>query len=317
VEPVLTPEEVAAVVAQGTGLSAPAERVAERVDLAGGDRLLRALLPSFDPVGRRLADRLRALLTPSLKTDVRVQVSPPEIASPSSWPRAGGFTVVASLRVGDMPQGGLLVIDPTLGSLLIARAFGSRRPAEEAPQRALSSVERRVAGPIVESIVAEIGAAFAAVAPLPFALGRIESDERAFDLQRWGGAGLLFSVSLQAGETSGSLALGLSSAALEPLRVQLGRGDGAGRDPTAPEHTARIGRLVRDATVELRAVIGGARLSLAQLVALRTGDVIHLDRAVGDPIPVEIEGTAKFRGRPVLSRGSLAVEVSGRMEESR
>jgi len=311
-EPVLTKEEIAAVVAGQPGASR--EPTAERVDLAGGDRLLRALLPSLDPFSRSLAERLRALLTPQLKVDVRAQIAPAEIASPSSWPRHAGYSALASLRVGDMAFGGLLVLDPPLVSLLVARAFGSRRPLEDPPERPLSAVERRVLVPIVESIVHEIGNAFTSVAPLGFTLIRIEANEHALDLDRWGGTGLLIAATLSAGEAGGVLALGLSSAALEPLRTQVGRAVAA-----APmrESTARIARLVRDATLEVTAVLGRSRLTLAQLVALRPGDVVHLDRAVGDPIPLQVEGVAKFRGRPVMSRGSLAIELSARTEDAR
>lgn len=315
-EPILTREELAAVVAETSGLAQ--EVVAERVDLAGGDRLLRALLPALDPFVRRLGERLRALLTPIVKADVRVQVPPAEIVSPSSWPCQGGYIALASLRVGDMPFGGLLIIDPAITGLLVSRAFGSRRPTEEPPQRALTAVERRVLAPFVESIVNEIGGAFKDVAPLSFALGRIEADERALNLDRWGGAGLLITMPVLMPEVSGSMSLGLSTAALEPLRAHLGRRAGDdGPGAVARESAARIGRAVRDASVEMTVVIGQARVTLAQLVALRAGDVVHLDRAVGDPIPVHVEGIPKFHGRPVLSRGSLSVELSGRMEDSR
>jgi len=316
VEPILTREELAAVVAETSGLAR--EPVVERVDLAGGDRLLRALLPALDPFIRRLGDRLRALLTPTVKADVRVQVSPAEIVSPSSWPCHGGYVTLASLRVGDMPFSGLLIIDPVITGLLVSRAFGSRRAVEDPPQRALTAVERRVLAPFVESIVNEIGGAFKSVAPLSFALGRIEADERALSLDRWGGAGLLVTAAVHMAELSGSMSLGLSSAALEPLRAHLGRRAGDdGPGAIARDCAARIGRLVREATVEMTVVIGQARVTLAQLVALRAGDVVHLDRAVGDPIPVRVEGIPKFYGRPVLSRGSLSVELSGRMEEPR
>jgi flagellar motor switch protein FliM len=316
VDPLLTREEVAAVVAETTGIAR--EPIAERVDLAGGDRLLRTLLPALDPFVRRVGERLRALLTPLVKADVRVQAAPAQIVAPSSWPCQGGYVALASLRVADMPFGGLLMIDPAITSLLVSRAFGSRRTVEDPPQRSLSAVERRVVSTTVESIVHEIGAAFREVAPLAFSLGRIEADERALHLERWGGAGLLVTASVQTADLSGSLSLGLATAALEPLRVHLlRRSSDEGAASAARETAVRIGRLVRDATLEMTVVIGQARLTLAQLVALRAGDVVHLDRAVGDPIPVRLEGVTKFSGRPVLSRGSLSVELAGRVEETR
>jgi len=309
-DPVLTREELAAVVAQNA--EAHAEPMPERVDLAGGDRLLRSLVPVFDRFGRAWAERLRAMLTSTLKMDVRIHVSPAEIASPGAWPRHEGYSATATLRIGEMASGGMLNLDPTLTALLVSRTFGSRRTTEVPPERRLSSVERRILAPLVESIVAEIGHALSTITPMPVALNRIEADDPPLGSERWGSAGLVIAATLQGADIGGTMALTLPSGALEPLRALAGRQDGGAG--ASRDGASRIGRLVCEATVELAAIIGHSRLTLAQLLALRPGDVVHLDRAVGDHIPIQVEGIAKFRGRPVLSRGSLAVELSGRME---
>ena len=72
-----------------------------------------------------------------------------------------------------------------------------------------------------------------------------------------------------------------------------------------------LGRVKLEASVEL----GGATLTVRELMALKPGDVMLLDSAVEADVPLFIQRRAKFRGRPMQSRGSLALRIEGLIEE--
>ena len=69
---------------------------------------------------------------------------------------------------------------------------------------------------------------------------------------------------------------------------------------------------VMDVPVTLTAVLGAARLPVSRYLELKEGDTLALDRAVGEPIEIAVNGTVIGRGEIVLvdeDAGRLGVRV--------
>ncbi|MBN2804072.1 MAG: FliM/FliN family flagellar motor switch protein [Deltaproteobacteria bacterium] len=63
------------------------------------------------------------------------------------------------------------------------------------------------------------------------------------------------------------------------------------------------------ATIELRAILGKARLRVTDVWKLTPGSLITLDSAAGDPLQVYIGNKIKLSGEPLVSRSNLAVKI--------
>jgi flagellar motor switch protein FliM len=61
--------------------------------------------------------------------------------------------------------------------------------------------------------------------------------------------------------------------------------------------------------VELKVVLGGTDIKVDRLVRATPGDVIMLDRELGDPVDVYVNEVRKFQGYPGQTNGKLAVKV--------
>ena len=66
---------------------------------------------------------------------------------------------------------------------------------------------------------------------------------------------------------------------------------------------------VLDVRVRLSAELGRARLPTAELVGLRSGEVIDLDRAADDPVDIFVNGLHYGTGRLVAVDGEWAVRL--------
>ena len=64
------------------------------------------------------------------------------------------------------------------------------------------------------------------------------------------------------------------------------------------------------ASVELHADLASTELSVAELLALRPGDILRLDQTQTDPVAVRVEGVTKFLGQPMQRGGVFGVEVT-------
>lgn len=69
-------------------------------------------------------------------------------------------------------------------------------------------------------------------------------------------------------------------------------------------------RLLADIELELCVEIGRARLPLRQLLALTPGSVVELDRALGEPVDVLVNGKLVARGQIVTIADEFGVRLS-------
>jgi flagellar motor switch protein FliN/FliY len=68
---------------------------------------------------------------------------------------------------------------------------------------------------------------------------------------------------------------------------------------------------------ELTVIIGRARRPIRELLEMRTGSVIGLDRAPADPVEILANGTLVARGEMVVIDGGLGVRVTEIVSDER
>lgn len=67
---------------------------------------------------------------------------------------------------------------------------------------------------------------------------------------------------------------------------------------------------VLDIPVKVKAVLGGARAEVGKLLRMRSGSILELDRRVGEPVDVFVNGRLIARGELVLIDGMLGVTLT-------
>ena len=91
--------------------------------------------------------------------------------------------------------------------------------------------------------------------------------------------------------------------------------DPAGRDRSRDEgqtqpHTAADLEAVFDVPVKVSAVLGQARMQVADLLKLNQGTVLELDRKVGEAIDIYVNDRLVARGEVVLVEDRLGVTMT-------
>jgi flagellar motor switch protein FliN/FliY len=73
---------------------------------------------------------------------------------------------------------------------------------------------------------------------------------------------------------------------------------------------------VFDVPVKVQAVLGRARMPIAELVSMRPGYVVELDRRVGEAIDILVNNRLIARGEIVMIDGSLGVTLTEIVKQS-
>lgn len=67
---------------------------------------------------------------------------------------------------------------------------------------------------------------------------------------------------------------------------------------------------VHNVVVKIQAVLGKTKVNVGELMRMRSGDVIDLDRKAGEPIDVWVNNRLIARGEVVLTDGLLGVALT-------
>ncbi len=74
---------------------------------------------------------------------------------------------------------------------------------------------------------------------------------------------------------------------------------------------------VYDIPVKVQAVLGGARMPINELLRMKNGAVIELDRRVGEPVDVLVNDRLIARGELVLIDGALGLTLTEIVKQER
>jgi flagellar motor switch protein FliN/FliY len=75
-------------------------------------------------------------------------------------------------------------------------------------------------------------------------------------------------------------------------------------------HGARGLEAVHDVQVKVQAVLGRARMPIGELLRLKKGTVVELDRRVGEPVDIYVNDRLIARGEVVMIDHSLGVTLT-------
>ena len=188
---------------------------------------------------------------------------------------------------------------------------GSGEPREE--ERELTEVEYAVVEDLVRQMLQDIAGGFSELMEIEM---EILARPRNLALaQVVGTQEVVLCVHFQvSGESiAGDIRIAIPHEALAPRLEGIDQAGGGQKTVSESFRESIVARL-NQASVKVAAELGGVRIRLRDLVALRKGDLLVLDSRVGDPVLVPVEGKPKFQGTLGVKGRRLAVKVTRSLE---
>lgn len=205
---------------------------------------------------------------------------------------------------------GIVSLGPRLCQFLVEKRLGASDAMLqrlEQPTKPLTTIDKRVLEPLVRQVVEGFFYAFTPDDEPPEVVVRKRaSDETAASLQP------VLRITIRIGLPTGvseEVVLVLNGTAFVPRG---GRRDARGRTERE-QWAATLGALEFDLAV----VLGRARGSVRDLLALEVGSLVRLDGTPDRALSVLIDDTLAMRGMPLVHQGNLAVEITEPIPELR
>jgi len=285
-ESFLSQEEVDALLEGVTGESQKAteeaieDGVARTYDIANQERIVRGRMPTMEIVNERFARNLRVGLFNFIRRSPEISVGPVTVHKYSAFLRElavpTNFNIVA---IRPLRGSGLIVCEPTLVFGVIDTLFGGIGKFQTRIEgRDFSATEQRVINRLVDVVTTEYKKAWSGIYPLELDYQRSEMQPQFANVATPSEIVITTAFQLEIGDIAGSIHFCLPYASLEPIRDVLyssSQGDALEVDR---RWVKLIKREIQAAPVTLVAELAKTQATVEQLLAMKPGDFIELDR---------------------------------------
>jgi flagellar motor switch protein FliM len=287
------------------------------LDLTAQERPLRGRLPGLELVLERFTRDVRGSLGTFFGQLPAVEITGINLQKFGSV--VGALERPVSLQLFDLAPlrgQGLLVVTPALIEMLLQVFFGGE-PGRKTrlPARELSPIEQRVVERLGARVLEDLRSAWQPTEAIACTLVASETNPQFAAI--CGAEELVVAVGLRVhleGGGQGTLLLCVPNAALDPIRARLQRLALGGGGRGVPETwRARMEAALAEIAVEVSAELGGRRLALSEVLALRTGDLLALETGREGPVVLRVAGKPRFLGAPGVANGKNAVRITARL----
>src|SRR5271163_5280170 len=247
--------------------------------------LINSALVNYErlPMLEVVFDRLVRMMSTSLRnfTSDNVEVSLDNITSI----RFGDYlnsiplpAILAVFRAEQLDNYGLFTVDSNLIYSIVDVLLGGRRgtAAMRIEGRPYTTIERTLVQRMTEVILQDMCQAFEPLAPVTFALDRLETNPRFAAIARPANAAILVRLRIDMEDRGGRIELLLPYATLEPIRkmlLQQFMGEKFGRDNIWESHLATE---LWSTRVDIDAILDEQVMPLHQIMNLEVGQTIML-----------------------------------------
>ena len=314
-EAFLSQEEVDALLEGVTGESQKeVEEAAQKgevrpYDMSSQERIVRGRMPTVEIVNERFARNLRLGLFNFIRRTPEVSVGSIAVQRFGAFVRElavpTNFNIVA---VRPLRGNGLIVCEPSLIFGVIDTLYGGNGKFQTRIEgRDFSATEHRVIGRLVNVIIEEYKKAWKGIYPIELEFQRSEMQPQFANIATPSEIVISTSFQLEIGEIAGSIHFCIPYATLEPIRDVLYSSTQGDSIEVDRRWVNVLKREIQAVEITMVAELARTNTTVEQLLAMKAGDFIELDRA--PRIQATVDGVPLFECQYGTHNAKYAVRI--------
>ncbi len=314
-ESFLSQEEVDALLEGVTGESQKTvEEVAEAgeirsYNMSSQERIVRGRMPTMEIVNERFARNLRIGLFNFIRRSPEISVGPVQVQRYSAFLRElavpTNFNIVA---IRPLRGSGLIVCEPALVFGVIDTLYGGIGKFQTRIEgRDFSATEQRVINRLVDVIAEEYKKAWRGIYPIELDFQRSEMQPQFANIATPSEIVISTSFQLEIAEITGSIHFCMPYATMEPIRDVLYSSTQGDSIEVDRRWVTVLTREIQAAEVTLVAELARADATVEELLAMKPGDFIELERQ--PRIEASVDGVPVFECHYGTHNAKYAIRV--------
>src|SRR6185436_4721863 len=202
--------------------------------------------------------------------------------------------------------------NPSILYPIIDRLLGGGKDSGPVARRPLTEIELRLVGRLTGLFLQELKRAWEGVLPLKLSVERVESNPQLVQIVPPNEVVILISFELTLGELRGMINLCIPYNAIERVssRITANSWVSYGKTSATPQTRAALSQRLDEAHVEVVVTLAESKITTADLIGLRVGDIITTDKDIHRPLDVAVQGAPKFHASAGAFKGCKAIRIA-------
>lgn len=259
-----------------------------------------------------LSRHIVAYLSSLLRTYCELSVASMDEHPYSEYNNALPDTVMTAV-VDINPLNSTILLDMSNNILfaIIEKMLGASTESKVIPEREYTEIEITIMERVFKRLCIFIQDALQNIPNCRVTLRQIDTNSRFIRSIRMEEIVEVVVYNVTAGDIKGTFTICIPYTFVQAA-VSMTERDGMGSDNAslAEEERKKYLSELENTPVEVRGILGTAKLSMQDLTELQVGDVIRLDQRNGDPILVTVNGNRWFWGEPGIKKFCKAIRIN-------
>lgn len=277
-------------------------------NLASQERIVRGRMPTLELINERFARNLRIGLFNFMHRNAEISIGTINAQKYTEFIR--NLVVPTNLNLIQLKPlrgTGLMIFDPSLVSLVVDNMFGGNgRMPYHVEGREFTATEQRIIQGMINVAFAEYEKAWKPVFEIRCEYLRSEMNCQFANIATPSEIVIATTFSLEFGAAVGEMHVCIPYAMIEPIRDLLYSTMQSDHLMSDTRWIGMLTKQVQDAEIELVATLGRGRLTLRQILGVKTGDVIPID--IPQTITAEVDRVPLAECRYGVQAGRYALK---------
>lgn len=212
---------------------------------------------------------------------------------------------------------GILEFSSEFALTLVDRLLGGNGKGTKSSQ-VITPIEQKVLEVVIKKILQDLGKAWQIIGDYDFKIDKFEPDIDFVQITSQSESVLLVTFEVHIGEESYMLNLCFATYAFDTILSKLTSQNLSSIRPIKYQGTTAqniITNHLKKTELSLEAEFGQSEITFDQLMSLKKGDVIRLNKKVGDEINISVEKKEMFKGVSGVVNNHKAVKITRRVHK--
>lgn len=270
----------------------------------------RLKIPGIDVINDHLIRSLRLGFSTLLREMVDITTLPTQLERFKEF--MNKIPVPTSIHIFKMePLKGnyLLIIDAPLVFIFVERFLGGgERKIVKVEGREFTPIEQKLIKKVVDMIFIELEKAWRNIHPVKPKYIRGEVNPQFARVLQPEETVIVTGFNIELENLSGKILFCYPLSALQPIKDKLFSPYQI-EEVIDPKWKKALEKTVLESEVEVKALLGNTKITLGDLLHLKEGDIVLLDKKIEEPIEVYVENTPKILGKMGVYKKHIAVQI--------
>ena len=282
-------------------------------DFKRPERVSKEQMRALEGIHESFSRNFGASLSGYLRTIVEVRVATTEQLTYSEFIHSLPNPTNFNLLTAEPLEGQMcLEISPLIIYPIIDRLLGGSNTELFIPQRPLTMIESRLVARITDRALSTLTEAWTELVNVTFKITESESNPHLVQIVAPNEVVVVLGFEIKMGGRAGTMSLCIPFNVIEPVMGKLlSQGWLAYQRRTSAESRSDdIARAIGATNVNVIAFLAETKITIQDLMALQSGDIIQTDKHVNSEVILQVEGENKFAGKIGQYRQNKAVRIT-------